>query len=46
MPFDMSLIADEYDRQMFTGSFIGIFTSDLHTRTVWADFDYFEYEEL
>ena len=46
LPFDMTLLADEYDTQMFTGSFVGMFASDLHTRSVWADFDYFEYEEL
>jgi len=46
LPFDMTLLADEYDKQMFTGSFVGMFASDLHTRSVWADFDYFEYAEL
>lgn len=46
MPFDMTLLSDEYDNQMFTGSFVGMFASDLHTRTATADFDFFEYEEL
>jgi len=46
LPFDMTLLADEYDRQMFTGSFVGMFACDLHTRSVWADFDFFEYRDL
>lgn len=46
LPLDMTLLSDEYDREMFTGSFVGMFASDLHTRRVWADFDLFEYEDM
>lgn len=46
LPLDMTLLSDEYDSEMFTGSFVGMFASDLHTRHVWADFDLFEYEDL
>ncbi|NLK87955.1 MAG: glycoside hydrolase family 43 protein [Clostridiaceae bacterium] len=45
MPFDMTLLADEYAQQMFTGSFVGMFASDLHTKSIWADFDMFSYED-
>jgi xylan 1,4-beta-xylosidase len=46
MPFDMTLLADEYAQQMFTGSFVGMFAADLHTKSIWADFDMFSYEDL
>jgi xylan 1,4-beta-xylosidase len=46
LDLDMTVLADEYAHQMFTGSFVGIFAMDLHTRSKWADFDYFSYKNL
>ena len=46
MELDMTMLADEYAHQMFTGSFVGIFAADLHTKSKWADFDYFTYKDL
>lgn len=46
LPLDMTLLADEYARQMFTGAFVGMFASDMHTKSITADFDLFEYIDL
>ncbi|RME73133.1 MAG: glycoside hydrolase family 43 protein, partial [Verrucomicrobia bacterium] len=43
---DATILSDEYGFQKFTGAFAGLFVQDLHTQELWADFDYFDYEEL
>lgn len=43
--FDMTTLSDEaVDFGEFTGTFVGIFAQDSHTREKWAEFDYFDYE--
>lgn len=44
--FDMTALSDEAcGYNGFTGAFVGMFAQDLHTRELWADFEYFEYIE-
>ena len=44
--FDMTALSDEASEfGEFTGTFVGMFAQDSHTRENWAEFDYFEYEE-
>ena len=43
---DMTVLSDEASNfGEFTGTFVGIFAQDTHTRSKYADFDYFEYVE-
>lgn len=43
---DMTTLSDEaVEFGEFTGSFVGIYAQDSHTREKYADFDYFEYSE-
>ena len=43
---DMTTLSDEaVDFGEFTGTFVGIYAQDSHTREKYADFDYFEYSE-
>ncbi len=42
--FDITTLSDEAsDFGKFTGTFVGMFAQDSHTREKFADFDYFEY---
>lgn len=44
---DMSALSDEASNcGTFTGAFIGMFAQDTHTKSTWADFDWFNYEPL
>jgi len=46
-PQDITVLSDEYSKcGCFTGTFIGLFAQDTHTRSKWADFDWFRYEVL
>jgi xylan 1,4-beta-xylosidase len=41
---DMSMLADESPGAgWFTGTFVGMFAQDTHSKSQWAGFDYFEY---
>jgi xylan 1,4-beta-xylosidase len=43
---DMTTLSDEaVEFGEFTGTFVGIYVQDSHTREKYADFDYFEYTE-
>ncbi len=43
---DMTTLSDEaVEFGEFTGTFVGIYAQDSHTREKYADFDYFEYNE-
>ena len=45
--FDMTTLSDEaVDYGEFTGTFVGMFAQDSHTREKYADFDFFEYREV
>lgn len=44
--FDLTTLSDEASSfGEFTGTFVGVFAQDSHTREKYADFDYFEYSE-
>ncbi|MGI6333112.1 MAG: glycoside hydrolase family 43 protein [Saccharofermentanales bacterium] len=44
---DMSALSDEASKcGTFTGAFIGMYAQDTHTKSKWADFDWFNYEPL
>ena len=44
---DMSALSDEASEcGIFTGTFIGMFAQDTHTKSKWAEFDWFNYEPL
>lgn len=44
--FDMTTLSDEaVEFGEFTGTFVGMYVQDSHTREKYADFDYFEYRE-
>ena len=44
---DMSALSDEASTcGMFTGTFVGMFAQDTHTKQKWAEFDLFRYEVL
>lgn len=44
--FDLTTLSDEASCfGEFTGTFVGVFAQDSHTREKYADFDYFEYSE-
>ncbi len=43
---DMTALSDEASScGVFTGSFVGMFAQDTHTKSKWAEFDWFRYEE-
>ncbi len=43
---DLTVLSDEYSRcGCFTGTFVGMFAQDTHTKSKWAQFDWFQYEE-
>lgn len=42
---DLSLLSDESGGK-FTGTFVGMFAQDTHTKSKWAEFDSFAYEVL
>ncbi|MFA9381783.1 MAG: family 43 glycosylhydrolase, partial [Acetanaerobacterium sp.] len=43
---DMTMLSDEASNcGVFTGSFVGMFAQDTHTKSKWAEFDWFRYEE-
>jgi len=45
--FDMTTLSDEAVQfGEFTGTFVGMFAQDSHTREKYADFDFFEYREI
>lgn len=42
---DMTVLSDEASTcGRFTGSFVGMFAQDTHTKSKWAEFDWFRYE--
>lgn len=44
---DLTVLSDEYSRcGCFTGTFVGVFAQDTHTKSKWARFDWFQYEDL
>jgi len=43
---DMTILSDEVGGRSFTGSMVGMFVQDIHTKSKWARFDYFELTEV
>lgn len=44
---DMTALSDEASTcGIFTGTFVGMFAQDTHTKCKWAEFDWFKYEVL
>ena len=42
---DMTILSDEAGRYgRFTGTYVGMFAQDCHTKSKWAEFDWFRYE--